>query len=171
MRIDPAGMPVSSARLCDRLAMLRGKLPPTDRARRAETKAIGRRATTNPPSIAVMSLIWRSCGSVRAIHAGLLQPAGNGNDISTGKSISNNSVRVKIDLGRAFVPGRQHQALYDGVVSTCFQGRSINSGRTVTRSLASRLAAVPQMTRPQEAPHAMAAAALISRYLLRVRVD
>lgn len=48
MGLDPAGMPVSSARLGDGMAMLQSKLPPTDRARRADTKAIGRRAATQP---------------------------------------------------------------------------------------------------------------------------
>ena len=48
MRLDPAGMPVSSARLGDGLALLKDKLPPADRARRADTKAIGRRAATQP---------------------------------------------------------------------------------------------------------------------------
>jgi len=48
MRLDPAGMPVSTARLGDGLAMLKCKLPPADRARRADTKTIGRRATTQP---------------------------------------------------------------------------------------------------------------------------
>lgn len=44
--VDPAGMPVSSARHGDGLAMLKGKVAPADRARRADTKAIGRRAAT-----------------------------------------------------------------------------------------------------------------------------
>jgi hypothetical protein len=48
MGLNPAGMPVSSARLCDGLAMLKGSLPPADRTRRADTKAIGRRAATQP---------------------------------------------------------------------------------------------------------------------------
>ena len=48
MRLNPTGMPVSSARLGDGLAMLNCKLPPADRARRADAKAIGRRAATQP---------------------------------------------------------------------------------------------------------------------------
>jgi hypothetical protein len=39
MRFDLARMPVSTARLRDGLAMLKGKLPPADRTRRADAEA------------------------------------------------------------------------------------------------------------------------------------
>jgi len=48
MRFDLARMPVSTARLGDGLAMLKGKLPPADRTRRADTKALGRGAAAQP---------------------------------------------------------------------------------------------------------------------------
>ena len=47
-----------------------------------------------------MTLSRRSCESVRAIHAGPLQPAESVNHISTGKGIPTDSVRVETALDK-----------------------------------------------------------------------
>jgi len=57
--------------------MLQRELPPADRARHADPKAGRRRTATQAPVNRCNNPSRRSCESARAIHAGLLPPAGS----------------------------------------------------------------------------------------------